>query len=69
MTSESEDTAVSGDHGVECSGVDHVNGVRLVPVVPCRHLLTGLVELTNKVGFLQVRIISVRGLPAPTEQG
>ena len=66
-TSESKDAALSRHHGVESSGVDHVNGVCLVPVVACRHLLTGLVEFTNKVRFLQVRIVSVRGLPATTE--
>ena len=53
---------------MEGPGVDHVDGVGLVPVVAGRHLLAGLVELSHEVRFLNVRVVFVCGQPASTEQ-
>ena len=45
LTPESVDPSVGDGHGEEGPGVDHVQRVRLVPVLAFHHLLTGLVVL------------------------
>ena len=45
LTSESVDPSIGDGHGEECPGVDHVQRVRLVPVLTLHHLLAGLVVL------------------------